>query len=230
MTSYFGHPGLGHVMPINVDVTCGTDVGIARFPIVANSIAKVGNIQRCSVFELGLPPWNHVSGIRSTALSRTLVAVYHYTPLTSKTSRTALLPSRLASMTGRTQSHRHQPTSWKSRLGSTLWSPTSMSQSASKDARCNTVIPHQEGIALPIETTPHIGEILSCHPRHQPTMLNHTHHRDSAPAHLLVLDNLLAQRTCDPALFRLPHQALRSFLVPRPRQQINKDLNALPHH
>ena len=42
MTSYFGHPGLALVMPINVGVTCGTDAGIARSPIVANYIAKAG--------------------------------------------------------------------------------------------------------------------------------------------------------------------------------------------
>ena len=80
-------------MPINVDVTSGNDAGTAKFLIAANSIAKAGNILKCSGSVLGWPPWNHVSGIRSTALNRTTVAVYHSTPSTSRTSRTALLHS-----------------------------------------------------------------------------------------------------------------------------------------
>ena len=90
MTSYCGHPGLGHVMPINVDVTYGNDAGTANSLIAAN---KPGNTGRCSGSVPGLPPWNHVFGIRSTALNRTTVAVYRSTPSTFKTSGTALLHS-----------------------------------------------------------------------------------------------------------------------------------------
>ena len=99
-------------MPINVDVILGTDAGPARFPTVANSIAKAGNIRKCSHFDLGLPPWNHVSGIQSIALSPILVAICHYIPSTSKTYRTALPPSRssprssISSTTGKTPYHR----------------------------------------------------------------------------------------------------------------------------
>ena len=40
MTSYCGHPGLGHVMPINVDVTYGNDAGTANSLIAANYTDK----------------------------------------------------------------------------------------------------------------------------------------------------------------------------------------------
>ena len=75
------------------------------------------------------------------ALNRTSVAVYHYTPSTSKTFRPALPLNRLShrssisNTTGRTPYHHHRPISVKSLLGSNLWPPTSMSRSVCTTAR-----------------------------------------------------------------------------------------------
>ena len=234
MMSYFGHPGHGHVMPINVDVTFGRSAGTVRFPIAANYIAKAGSILRCSGSGLGLLPLNHVIGSRFTALSPTTVAVYHSIPLTFRTSRTALLrspSSHRSSMTstiGRTLSHHHLPTFWKSHHGYARWHPTSRNQSECNVERCNIATLHLGDIGQHHVTSRHNVESFF-QPRHHPTMPTQVHHQDSAQGHLPGPANQPVLRTGDLATsLQLPPD-LRPALAPRHPTSGHMGLNALQH-
>ena len=234
MMSYFGHRGHGHVTPINVDVTSGSSAGTVRFPIAANYIAKAGSILRCSGSGLGLPPANHVIGSQFTALSPTTVAVYHSIPLTFRTSRTASLrspSSHRSSMTstiGRTLSHHHLPTFWKSHHGYARWHPTSRNQSACNVERCNTATLHLGDIGQHHVTPRHNVESFF-HPRHHPTMPTQVHHQDLSQGHLPGPANQPVLRTGDLAISLQPPPDLRSALAPRHPTSGHMGLNALQH-
>ena len=126
MTSYFGHPGLGLVMPINVGVTCGTDAGIAR-SLHCGQLHRQG-WEHSEMFGFrawiaSVEPrfWYSVYCLEPNFSGRLPLYTIDFQDLQTCLATQPFITTELhPNMTGKTPYHHHQPTSSKFPPGSNL--------------------------------------------------------------------------------------------------------------